>query len=267
MNEAVNKLVAALPKGGGNSPGDASSRKLIADLFAMGPNVAADVVELLKPAEEGGDAQARLALHNLATYAAGQEEPKRKAFAEALALQFIPTIGLRLSQPRDNRSVFEVAEFIIRQLQLCGGPEVVPYLAGWLSDETLGEPACLALVAIRQGAAPHLVTALGKAAGRLKLVLVQNLGILRDSKAIPALRACLEDNSTDLRLAAAWALANIGSGDDAPRLLALVRREEGYARAKAIDAAFLMAQRLGESDKTKQRVELLKELLSAPGPK
>lgn len=247
MNELVNKLLAAFPRGGGNSPGDASARKLVAELFALGPNVVAEIVALLKPAEEGGDAQARLALHNLATMAAGQDDAARKAFATALAAAI-------KGRPSG------VQAFIIRQLQLCGGPEVVPALAAFLPDETLGEPACLALAAIRQGAAPALAAALEKAQGRLKLVLVQNLGVLRDAAAVKPLRACLEDESIDLRVTAAWALANIGSGDDARRLVALARREEGYARAKATDAAFLMAQRLGESGEATERTQLLKEL-------
>jgi HEAT repeat protein len=248
MNEEIQKLINSLPEGGAESPGDAASRKIIEQLASHGAEAIKQIAGMLKTSEEGGDTKARLALHNLATFAAGQSDEQRKVVSLALVA------SLTKDRPAD------VQGFLIRQIQLCGKGEVVPALGERLLDADLGEAAALALTAIRDGAAAPMLAALEKADGRQKLVLVQSLSVLGEPKAAGQLRPLLENDSGDLRLGAAFGLAKLGSPEDGARLLALARREQGYARAKAVDAAFLLAERLASAAKTTERSQLLKDL-------
>jgi hypothetical protein len=252
MNAEINALIAQLPEGGRLAPDDARpAREALAKLFVMCPGAVPEIVALLKPAEEGGDARVRLAVHNLATLAAGADEKERAAFCQALAATL-----------KDERPA-EVKTFIIAQLQLCGGAEVTAALAELLSDEAQGEPAAHALLAIRTGAAEAYRKSLPSAKGRMQLVLVQNLGVLRDAEAMAIIRPLVGSDDQTLRLVAARTLGQIGNSlADANSLLALARREEGYAQAKAVDACFDLAERLGELKKGDEQRQLLTELQS-----
>lgn len=252
MNAEINALVAQLPEGGRLAPDDAQpAREALAKLFQMCPSAVPDIVALLKPAEEGGDARVRLAVHNLATLAAGAEDKDRAAFCQALAATL-----------KDERPA-EVKTFIIAQLQLCGGKEVTAALAELLSDEAQGEPAAQALLAIRADAAEAYRKALPSATGRLQLVLVQNLGVLRDAEAADLVRVLISSEDQTLRLVVARTLGQIGNSlADANSLLALARSEEGYAQAKAVDACFDLADRLGALKKTAEQRQVLSVLQS-----
>ena len=82
-------------------------------------------------------------------------------------------------------------------------------------------PAAMALVAIREGAAPPLRAALPQAKGACKLNVVQALGQIGDRESIPALRALVSDEDREVRLAAAWGLARMG---DAGSVESLIRQ-------------------------------------------
>jgi HEAT repeat protein len=250
MNELISALVAMLTEGGANAPGTPETRKVIEQIVAEGPEAVKVIVGLLKPDAEGGDAKARLALHNVALAVAAKDDAQRKAFAETMAAMLIK------DRPAD------VQGFIIRQIQLCGGEEVVKALGERVLDADLGEPACAALVAIKVGAAAQFSPALEKANPRQRLVILQSLATLGDASAAPAFRAALASDDRDVRLTAAWGLARLGAADDAATLVALARREEGAAKAKAIDACFILVEQLGKSSKAAERSRLLTELRS-----
>jgi hypothetical protein len=248
MNELISALVAMLTDGGANAPGTPETRKIIEQIVAEGPEAVKVIVGLLKSDAEGGDAKARLALHNVALAVAAKDDAQRKVFAETMAAM------LTKDRPAD------VQGFIIRQIQLCGGEEVAKALGERVLDADLGEPACAALVAIKTGAAAQLSPALEKANPRQKLVILQSLAALGEASAAPAFRAALASDDGDARLAAAWGLAKLGGTDDAAALVALARREEGLAKAKAIDACFILVDQLGKASKPTERSRLLTEL-------
>jgi hypothetical protein len=235
-------------------PDKAAMDAALAELLAAGPEAAVGLVNLAK----GGDNRVRHALHALATRICGlKDEAKRAAFAEALAGTL------------DGRAPADVRAFVVRTLQLVGGPEVAPALGRLLTDPALGDDAAQALVAIRGGAAEQFRAALDKATGRQRVGAIQALGVLRDADAAPALRPLVADKDGDVRLAAGWALANIG---DAAAVDDLLRAADGTGpeRAKLTGACLLLAERLVATGKKSEATAIYTRLVNTrtdPGEK
>jgi hypothetical protein len=163
------------------------------------------------------------------------EEKARRAFALTLAAQ------LGGDKPK------AVQKYLIRQLQVAGGKEVVPELGKMLVDQELYEPAVQALVAIGDGAAEQLRNTLPKVNGKMKLTIIQNLGVLRDAESVGELKNALGDDDRKIRLAAGWGLANIGDAGSADLLLKAADAEGTYERNTATKACLLLAERLLET--------------------
>src|SRR5215210_5286805 len=90
--------------------------KALAEIHAGGRDNVAALVGMLVPEDPPADSKVRHALHALATKVSGMKDEDRRAFAEALASTFGG------GRPK------EVQQFVVRQLQLCGGKEVAPAL-------------------------------------------------------------------------------------------------------------------------------------------
>lgn len=216
------------------------TNEIIRELHAGGRPVVRGLATMLVETAEGDDVKPRYALHALATHAAGLAESQRREFAETLAAE---------AAIDDDRPA-EVRVFLIRQLQVVGGSESLAVLGRLLRDEALCEPAAQALVAIRQGAAEPLRSALAEVDGTRRLVIVHALGVLNDSAAAPALRKILEgDADGETRLAAARSLANIGDAAAVDAMLKLADAEQGFARIDATNSSVLLAERLGDAGK------------------
>lgn len=198
------------------------------------------IIDMLVAPGEGNDIKARYALHCLALHCCKLDDDKaRKRFAMALASQ------LGGDRPK------AVQEYIIQELQAVGGKEVVKTLGKMLSDEELCEPAAMALVAIGDGAAKQLRGALRGAKGKCLLTLVQNLGVVRDAGAVKALKGVLGAKDRELRIAAAWALANIGDAGSVDLLLKAAD-SEGWEKIQATKACLVLAEKLIEAGKKDQ---------------
>ena len=242
MNDRLAELVAKFPtpaaKDGKLAEVDkAATDAALAELAAGGRDAVTGLVGMLAPADKGGDGKARHALHALVTHVAGlKDDGKRKAVAEAL----VATL--------DGDRPAEVKAFVIQQVQLIGGKEVTPALGKLLADDALREPAAQALLAIRTGAAGEFRRFLPTATGKARLTVIHALGALRDPTAAAEVRKLLTDSDRDTRLTAAWAVANAGDGGSAEALLRLADKAEGYERAKATQACFLLAERLAATD-------------------
>jgi len=146
-----------------------TARQIGEELASSGAATVEQLVDLV--GDEFGDpsgVKPKYALHALVIYASrpGADE-QRKTVAKALAGQ--------LQADRSD----ELKAFILRQLQLCGGPAEVPALAGLLSSERLCEPAAQALLAIKgQEALNALRAALPAAQGKRQVTISQAVKIL-----------------------------------------------------------------------------------------
>jgi hypothetical protein len=196
------------------------------------------LIDMLVEPGRGDDVKPHYALHCLAVRMCKPDEEKsRQVFTRTLAMQ------LGGDKPK------AVQKYLIRQLQVAGDKEVVPALGKMLQDEELYEPAAQAIVAIGDGAAGQLRNALPKAKGKMKLTIIQNLGVLRDAESVDALKKAIGDEDREIRLAAGWVLANIGDAGSVDLLLKAADAEGTYERVKATKACLLLAERLLEAGK------------------
>jgi len=204
-----------------------------AQLHEGGRRSLVSLVNMLVEPGAGDDVKARYALHCLAVHVCKLNNDKtRGAFASTLARQ------LGGDRPK------AVQKYVIEQLQVAGGKEVVGALGKMLLDEELCEPAAQALAAIGDGAAEQFRNALAKSGGKARLTIIQNLGVLGDAGSAGRLKTALGDEDREIRLAAGWALANMGDLGSADLLLRAAQAEETYERVKATKACLLLAERL-----------------------
>lgn len=228
-------------------PDKAAMDLALAELARDGRDSVTGLVALLA---RSGDNRIRHALHALTTHIGGlKDEPQRKTFAEALASTL------------DGRIPTDVRSFIIRQLQLIGGAEVAGALGRWLTDAALADDAAQALIAIRTGAAEQFRSTLDKVSGKQRLTVVQALGVLRDQSAAEALRTLVVDPDPDTRVAAGWALANIGDAA-AIELLLKAADATGYERTKMTNSCLLLAENLHAAGKKPDAVRIYTRLVN-----
>jgi hypothetical protein len=229
--------------------------KILTSILAGGKEAVVGLVELIDEPGKKNDSKARYALHALAVrVGAAKDEPQRRAFGEALA----STLGG--ARPR------AVQAFVLRELQVVGGPEAADALGKVLLDEELCEPATQALLAIKKGAVEQFRSALPKAEGKARLNIVQALGVLRAVDSAAAVRKLASDRDWELRVVAVWALANMGT-PEAVDVLLKATDAEGYERTRAAGACLLLAERLqaeGHKAEAEKVYTHLREKFTAP---
>jgi hypothetical protein len=204
---------------------------VLAELLKDPDGSVVGIVDMLSP--KGGDLQARHALHALVMRVGGDKNTAaRQTTARALAST------LNGDRPK------EIQGFVVRQLQLIGDDKQAAALGKLLLDAELADTAAQALLSIKTGAAEQFRAALPKVLSKQRALIAQGLGTLKDKAAAAALRKLLDDDDRDIRLTAAWALANLPDPEAADRLLKLADAAKGYERANATDSCLLLAENL-----------------------
>ena len=255
--EEIKKLVDRMPAPAPNERGILSNvdrdetLKALAELQAGGEAAVVTLANMLVEPGKGNDHKARYALHGLALYVCGwgnrsRNENERIAFTTSLAKEL------------DADHPVAVKEFVIRELQVCGRQEVVDSIGRCLSLEALCDAAASALVAIGgPAAAAEFRRLLPAGDARLRLIVVQNLGVLRDKESVDSLAKATTDDDTEVRAAACWALANIGEPAGIDACLAAAEKAEGYARIQAGKSRLLFAKRLRDGGHKKEAERVL----------
>jgi len=175
-------------------------------------------------------------------------------------------------------------DFVCRQLSLIGSAQCVPAVAPLLTDEKLSHMARYALERIP---APEAVKAmrdsLAKTKGRVKVGVINSLGVRRDVESSDALAALLKDSDEEIAAAAAAALGSIGTPQAAKVLAAFQASAPKSLQLAAADAQLTCAERLlagGKNDDAKAiykglsksgykhvRLAAMRGLLAAAGKK
>jgi hypothetical protein len=221
---------------------------VVSQIYEGGRKSLQALIDMFVEPGRGDDFKPRYALHCLAVRMCRPDEEKaRRVFARTLAMQ------LGGDKPKS------VQKYLIQQLQVAGDEEVTDALGKILQDEELYEPAAQALVAIGNNAAEQLRNALPKVNGKMRLTIIQNLGVLRDADSVDALKNALDDDR-EIRLAAGWSLANIGDDGSVDLLLKAADAAGGYERIKATKACLLLAERLLATDKKDLAVKIYEHL-------
>ena len=218
--------------------------KAIDHMIANPADAAKGLVDLLKdPQEEpGSDIQARHAIHAVAIRIPAIDQKKRAAYAEALA-----------STLADDRPD-AVKAFVIRQIQVCGGQEVVGHLGKFLTVEGIADDAAQALLAIGgDNAAKQFRSGLSKAKEDtgLRQINLHGLAELSDKASKDAFLKALKDEDVDCRLLGLWGLVQLADTSTLDAYLAAEQKEEGFARNKAAHFTLQFAEKVCGSDAKK----------------
>ena len=225
-------------------PDPDAAEKIFTEILSGGRE---SVTELLGLVREPSDAdyknyKAGYVLHGLVILAGrtGQENQRRL---------LVESLGSQLGNDKHSKAV---KGFFIRELRALGGKESVGALGRHLLDDELYSDATLALLTIREGAAPQFRGALEKSKGRNRVTIIQALGTLQDSDSAGALRKALSEPDQNVRRAAAWALANLGEAGATDALLKSADTAEGWERTEATRNCLLLAERLTAAGKQSQ---------------
>jgi HEAT repeat protein len=158
-------------------------------------------------------------------------------------------------------------DYVCRQLSLIGTAESVPALAGLLPDEKLSH---MARYALERMPCPEAVAAmrdaLPKAKGRVKVGIINSLGVRRDAESLPALLPLLKDSDQEIAAAAAAALGSIGNAEAAKALADFQAKAPKALRLAAADAYLACAERLLADGKKAEAMGIYKALATGDQP-
>ena len=216
-----------------------------------GKKIIREIVDLILEPGNGDDVRPRHALHATAIRVGGTgKEKERNIFASALA-----------STLTDNRPK-AVKGFVIRQLQICGGPKQAQTIAPFLteSEEHLYEYAAQALETIGIETIEYFRKAYSLAKGSPRLTILQGLGVLQDKKSRQLFISATQDTDLEIRLTGLWGLMRIGSATDFELLLSQSLKESGWGRIKATAYCLELAERLAANGNKKEARAIYQEI-------
>jgi len=234
----------------------ATVERVMRSLIDGGPAIVEKLVEMIGAVGDEQNVKPQYALHGLAVYVSGPGlESDRRMVAAAFARQLAGGYSA------------DVKAFLVRQLQLCGGPAEASALGKLLEDERLCEEAARALVAVaEEESVVVLRQVLGRVAGRQRMAIVQALGLLGDKESIGLIQSEAEGSDAEGQQVALDALAEIGDPTSACVLRGACDVASAGPRAKATGAYLRFAQRLGEQGHSRDAEAVLRYLLTTRTP-
>ena len=185
------------------APNAKNFKHINSTLIELGKPAIREICSMIAPTGEGDDSKARFALDGLAIHVTRPDaEEERKLYVKAI------------SDALEAETRTEVKTFLIKQLQFAGKDESVDVLSKYLNDPQLCDPAVRALSAIgTENAKSALLKALEHADGDNRITLVIALGELYYEPAASEIIKHTDSKNNRLRMAALFAIANIGVPD------------------------------------------------------
>ena len=233
-------------------PAPEEAKKLVAAVLSGGREAILELAEMIRDANGKGEKNFKpgYLLHAIALRVGDKGREKEKlVFTEALA----SLLG-GVNPPPGAQ------EYLLRELQCAGGPEVVKTLGELLEKPGIWEHALSVLVAIGTGAGEPLRKALAGAKGRRRLAILQALGSIRDTASTAALASATEDKDENTRLVAGWSLARIATPACVQPVVKAAAKAKNWEKIQANKAALLLAENLaasGNKDKAREACNLL----------
>ncbi|MCX6967468.1 MAG: HEAT repeat domain-containing protein [Verrucomicrobia bacterium] len=148
-----------------------------------------------------------------------------------------------------------------------GTAEIVPVLAGLLSDEKLAAYARGSLEIIPEEAAREaLRTALSQLKGKYLAGVINSLGNLRDEKSAPALRKLATDPAKGVATHALMALGRIADPESLKLLSKMLTTEPAGSNGDAALACLLAAERQLQLGNATQAQEICDSIIASKAP-
>lgn len=151
-----------------------------------------------------------------------------------------------------------------QQLAIVGDETAVPVLAKWLADDELSTHARSALENIPGNAADEaLRNVCATLEGHALLGVIHSLGKRQNGDSIPTLAEHLDSEDSAVRLAAARAIAEIGTPESVPLLIQAISDAAGDQQLPFGNAGLLCAQRLLERGNPTSSIEMCQGILDS----
>lgn len=208
--------------------------------------VASQIVKrLIDPGAEGNDIQARHLLHTMAVRI---PDHGRKVKGNKRA-KFSLVLAKALSEDHPDR----VKAFVIRQLQICGGEEVVPAIGAFLVVAGIADDAAQALIAIGKGSSEQFRKALPKVKNNSILYrnVLHGLAELADESSKEFFLEAIVNKDDECRLLGLWGLTQIGDSSTLESFLKADQNEKGFSRIKAASYCLKFAEKVKKKDADK----------------
>ena len=216
-----------------------TTEKALAEAMKNPATVAGELVKrLLDPGAEGNDIQARHLLHTMAVRIA---DYGRKVKGNQRA-----EFSLALAKSLSGKLPDRVKGFIIRQVQLCGGKEVVPAIGAFLTVGGIADDAAQALLAINEGSADQFRKALPKIKKDILLYrnILHGLAELADKASKAHFLEALGHKDGEAQLLGLWGLTQLADSSTLDAFLAADGKQTGFARVKAGSFCLQFAEKL-----------------------
>lgn len=153
----------------------------------------------------------------------------------------------------ESEATFASKQFICRKLSLVGSEASVSTLSKMLEEEETYDMALFALTRIPSKKVNHVLRKmLSKSHGRMKIGLVNTLGIRRDTQSVEELAELITDQDPEMSIAALSALGSIADEKASDVLSEAIRQTTGLARTEALNAYLKCADQLAEDGKIVQ---------------
>lgn len=189
------------------------------------------------------------------------EDEARQAKPEERAAIEKKLIGI-LESPD---ATFPARQYACRLLNIAGSPACVPVLEKLLADEQLSHAARIPLQAIQdKSAGKALLKALSKTKGKLKIGIINSIGVRADSSAVGDLADLLNDKDEAMIQAALNSLGRIGTAK-AAKALGKARVPDSL-KARLCEAKATCANRLCSNGEEKLAGEIFTGLMIAGNP-
>jgi hypothetical protein len=243
VSEQLKTLVDQMPDpdGRGMFTQDIDKDKIEKAIAAIHKGGKANVEGLIEMLGEPGsveDVKPHYALHCVANYTLiAKDERGRQQLCETLC----KALG-------DDHSDY-IKSFLCQTLQWAGRKESVSALGKLLTNEALCDPAAMALVAIKDGAADELCEALPNAQGKCRLAIIDALAALAEAKSATAFKDALQDSDREVRIAAGAGLSKLGDAGSAALLTKAADVEPGWERVQATKNCMVLAENLAAAGK------------------
>ncbi len=161
----------------------------------------------------------------------------------------------------DSKATLASKQFICKKLSIIGTEASVPTLSRMLVDAKTSDMARYALERIPgEKVNEALRNALPKTEGKVRIGIINSLGVRRDTKAVSTLVPLVNDADAGTAMAAIAALGRIGGQQAIEALSAVVDKASGQVRITALDALLQCADQLVEAGRNDQAIAIYKQL-------